>query len=51
MERALEEAADLEDSPERTLLLERLAELAQLMGFRVDRIGEDDGNGDGDGND
>jgi hypothetical protein len=51
LERAFEEAADLEESSERTLLLERLAELAEVMGFRVDRIGEDGGNGDGDGND
>jgi serine/threonine-protein kinase len=51
LEQAFEEAADLEESSERTLLLERLTELAELMGFRVDRIGEGGGNGDGDGND
>lgn len=49
LERAFEEAGNLEDSSERTLLLERLTQLAELMGFRVDRFGEEGGNGDGDG--
>jgi hypothetical protein len=49
LERAFAEAADLEDSPERTLLVERLTELAELMGFRVDSFGGGEGNGDGDG--
>jgi serine/threonine-protein kinase len=51
LERAFDEAADLEESSERTLLIDRLAQLAELMGFRVDRIGELEGNGGGDGND
>jgi serine/threonine-protein kinase len=50
LERAFEQASDLEESPERALLVDRLAELAELMGFRVDRIigGGGDGGGDGD---
>jgi serine/threonine-protein kinase len=51
LERAFGDAADLEDSPERTLLVEHLTELAELMGFRVDRFGGEQGSGDGDGGD
>jgi hypothetical protein len=47
LERAFNEAADLEDSPERTLLVERLTQLAELMGFRVDGLGAEEGNGNG----
>jgi hypothetical protein len=51
LEGAFEEAAKLDDSPQRTELMELLTELAELMGFRVDRFGggENNGNGDGDG--
>jgi serine/threonine-protein kinase len=49
LEGAFEEAAKLDDSPQRTLLVERLTEMAELMGFRVDSIGGGGGNGDGDG--
>lgn len=51
LERSFEEAADLEDSPERTELLDLLAQLAELMGFRVDSVGDGQGNGDGGGDD
>ena len=50
LERAFETAGDLDESPERTLLVDRLTELAELMGFRVDSIGDGEGNGDGQGN-
>jgi serine/threonine-protein kinase len=49
LERAFGEAADLEDSPERTLLVDRLTQLAELMGFRVDNLGGEEGDGNGDG--
>ena len=49
LERAFEEAADLGESPERSELLDLLAQLAELMGFRVDRIGDGQGDGDGGG--
>jgi eukaryotic-like serine/threonine-protein kinase len=43
LERAFEEVADLEESPERDELTARLIQLAELMGFRVDQIGQGDG--------
>ena len=51
MERAFEDAGNFEESPERSLLLERLAQLSELMGFRVEGLGNGQGNegGDGDG--
>jgi serine/threonine-protein kinase len=51
LERAFEDAGKLEASPERSLLLERLAELSELMGFRVEGLGNGEGNEGGDGND
>ena len=39
LERAFEEVADLEESPERDELTARLIALG-LMGFRVDQIGQ-----------
>jgi hypothetical protein len=49
LEQAFDEVSDLEDSPERRLLIERLTQFAELMGFRVDPLGGDAGNGDGGG--
>jgi serine/threonine-protein kinase len=51
LERAFEDAGNFEESPERSLLLERLAQLSELMGFRVEGLGNGQGNegGDGDG--
>ena len=49
LEKAFEEVADLEESAERDELTARLIQLAELMGFRVDQIGQGDGEGDDDG--
>lgn len=49
LERAFEEVADLEESPERDELTARLIQLSELMGFRVDQIGQGDGEDDNDG--
>ena len=49
LERAFEEVADLEESPERDELTARLIQLSELMGFRVDQIGQGDGEDDDDG--
>ena len=46
LERAFEEVADLEESQERDELTARLIELSELMGFRVDQIGQGDGKDD-----
>jgi len=46
LERAFEEVADLEESPERDDLTARLIQLSELMGFRVDQIGQGDGEDD-----
>jgi eukaryotic-like serine/threonine-protein kinase len=45
LERAFEAVADLEESPEREELTASLIELSELMGFRVDQIGQDDDDG------
>ena len=50
LERAFEEVADLEESPEREELTARLIQLSELMGYRVDQIGQgndDDEDGGG----
>ncbi|MGH8947897.1 MAG: hypothetical protein ACRDXF_03475, partial [Acidimicrobiia bacterium] len=49
LERAFEEVADLEESPERDELTDRLIQLSELMGYRVDQIGPDDDEDDGGG--
>ena len=49
LERAFEEVAHLEESPERDELTARLIQLSELMGFRVDQIGQGDGEDDDDG--
>jgi hypothetical protein len=49
LEGAFEEAAKLDDSPQRTELMELLTQMAELMGFRVDSVGGGEGNGDRDG--
>jgi eukaryotic-like serine/threonine-protein kinase len=49
LERAFEEVADLEESTEREELTARLIQLSELMGFRVDQIGQGDGEDDDDG--
>ena len=49
LERAFEEVGDLEESPERDELTARLIQLSELMGFRVDQIGQGDGEDDDDG--
>ena len=49
LERAFEEVADLEESPARDELTARLIQLSELMGFRVDQIGQGDGEDDDDG--
>ncbi|MET0566704.1 MAG: serine/threonine-protein kinase [Acidimicrobiia bacterium] len=49
LERAFEEVADLEESPERDELTARLIQLSELMGFRVDQIGPGGGGDDDDG--
>ena len=49
LERAFEEVADLEESPERDELTARLTQLSELMGYRVDQIGQGDGEDDDDG--
>jgi eukaryotic-like serine/threonine-protein kinase len=46
LEQAFEDVADLEESPERDELTARLALLSELMGFRVDQIGQGDGDDD-----
>jgi hypothetical protein len=46
LERAFEEVADLDESPEREELTARLIQLSELMGFRVDQIGQGDGEDD-----
>ena len=46
LDRAFEEVADLEESPEREELTARLIQLSELMGFRVDEIGSGDGDDD-----
>ena len=46
LERAFEEVGDLEESPERDELTARLIQLSELMGFRVDQIGQGDGEDD-----
>ena len=49
LERAFEEVGDLEESPQRDELTARLIQLSELMGFRVDQIGQGDGEDDDDG--
>jgi hypothetical protein len=49
LERAFEEVADLEESPEREELTARLIQLSELMGYRVDQIGQDGGEDNDDG--
>ena len=49
LERAFKEVAELEESPERDELTARLTQLSELMGFRVDQIGQGDGEDDDDG--
>jgi serine/threonine-protein kinase len=49
LERAFEEVADLEESPERDVLTARLIQLSELMGFRVDQIEQGGGKDDDDG--
>jgi eukaryotic-like serine/threonine-protein kinase len=49
LERAFEEVGDLEESPERDELTARLIQLSELMGFRVDQIGQGNGEDDDDG--
>jgi eukaryotic-like serine/threonine-protein kinase len=49
LERAFEEVADLEESPEREELTARLIQLSELMGYRVDQVGQDSGGDDDDG--
>ena len=49
LERAFEEVADLEESAERDELTARLIQLSELMGFRVDQIGQGDSEDDDDG--
>ena len=49
LERAFEEVADLEQSTEREELTARLIQLSELMGFRVDQIGQGNGEDDDDG--
>ena len=49
LERAFEEVADLDESPERDELTARLVQLSELMGFRVDQIGQGNGEDDDDG--
>ncbi|HEU5113877.1 MAG TPA: serine/threonine-protein kinase, partial [Acidimicrobiia bacterium] len=46
LERAFEEVADLDESQEREELTARLIELSELMGFRVDQIGQGNGKDD-----
>jgi hypothetical protein len=46
LEKAFEEVADIEESPERDELTGLLIELSELMGFRVDEIGSGDGDDD-----
>jgi eukaryotic-like serine/threonine-protein kinase len=46
LERAFEAVADLEGSSEREELTASLIELSELMGFRVDQIGQGDGEDD-----
>ena len=41
--------ADLDESPERDELTARLILLSELMGYRVDQIGQGDGEDDDDG--
>jgi eukaryotic-like serine/threonine-protein kinase len=49
LERAFEEVADLEESPERDELTARLIQLSEMMGYRVDQIGQGGGEDDDDG--
>jgi eukaryotic-like serine/threonine-protein kinase len=49
LERAFEEVADLEESPEREELTARLIQLSELMGYRVDQVGQGNNDDEEDG--
>ena len=51
LERAFEEVADLDESPQREEITARFIQLSELMGFQVDQIGQGGGEDEDNGND